>query len=87
MSNIAYRGIKDKDFDNVSFTVDVFSLSQKDFNVFLDSKFNTVDDREMLNMLWQHCIPKSLYDFIKLPENFDFRYVKVTILLKIQMQS
>ena len=37
----------------------------------MDSKFNNENDREMVLMLWQHCMPPSLHEYIKKPENFE----------------
>lgn len=36
---------------------------------FLDSKSNNETNIEM--MLWQHCMPQSLHDYVKKPDNFE----------------
>ena len=37
----------------------------------MDSKFNNKNDHEMVLMLWQHCMPQSLHEYIKKPDNFE----------------
>ena len=52
--------------------MDIFIYLIKDFNpFFLDGTFNKDSDLEMVKMLWEYSMPKSLYDYIKLPENFE----------------
>ena len=65
--------------DNFSFIVDVYSYLIRDFNpylffLFLDSKCNNEQDREMIHVLWQPCISSSLHDYIRKPENFEKLY-------------
>ena len=74
LSNISYRRIKEQDFDKYSFVVHVYSFLIKDFNLFFffwDSKFNNECDHEMVLMLWQHCMPQTLHEYIKKPDNFE----------------
>ena len=37
---------------------------------FLQRKFDDIEDRELINMLWKQCIRNELYIFIRLDENF-----------------
>ena len=37
----------------------------------MDSKFNNENDHEMVLMLWQHCMPQLLHEYIKKPDNFE----------------
>ena len=36
----------------------------------MEREFDGVEDRELINMLWEKCIPNELYAFITLLENF-----------------
>ena len=72
LSNIAYRRIKSKDSNHISFITDVYPFLVEDFNpLFLDSRFTIEKDREMVNMFWQQCIPKTLLEFISICQNFE----------------
>ena len=52
--------------------MDIFTYLIKDSNsFFLDGKFNKDFHQEMLKMIWEYSMPKSFYEFIKLPENFE----------------
>ena len=33
--------------------------------------FNHAEDREMIKMLWEECIPQGYYNYAKKPENFE----------------
>ena len=73
MSNIAYRRISKEDFDKSNFILDVFTYLALDLKpFFLHATYAEDEDREMIKMLWGQCVPKSFYDFIKLPDNFEY---------------
>ena len=77
LSNLAYRRICDKDFANIRFLIDVFSYITMDLKpFFLTSTYFDVQDREMIKMLWEECIPRGYYDFVKRPENFELLYAE-----------
>ena len=75
LSNVSYRRICDKDFSNACFLIDVFCYLTMDLKpYFLASTYFDVENREMIKMLWEECIPRGFYDFIKRPENFELLY-------------
>ena len=48
----------------------VFHFIIKYFNLFfLERKFDSIKDRELINILWEQCIPNKLYTFVTLDEN------------------
>ena len=72
--NISYRRGKKQDFTNFAFIVEIYKYQYliKDFNpLFLDVKLNKDSDREMVKMLQEYSMPKSLHEYIKLSENFE----------------
>ena len=73
LSNISYRRILKGDFFKVNFIIDVITyliLDLKPF--FLHDTFADADDREMILMLWNQCLPKSYYNYVKKPEIFEY---------------
>ena len=48
----------------------VFHFIIKYFNLFfLERKFDSIKNRELINILWEQCIPNKLYTFVTLDEN------------------
>ena len=39
---------------------------------FLHASYSQEEDRDLIKMLWESCVPKSLYEFIKMPDNFEY---------------
>ena len=39
---------------------------------FLHATFSEDEDRDMIKMLWGQCIPKTFFNFIKQPDNFEY---------------
>ena len=82
LNKISYRRDKKQDFSNYIFIVDIFTYLIKNFNpFFLGGKFNNDFDQEMVKILWEYSMPKSLYDYLsclKILKN----YVMVNILTK-----
>ena len=77
----SYRRDKKQDCSNYIFMVDIFTYLLKNFSpFFLDGKFNNDSDQEMVKILCEYSMPKSLYDFscLKILKN----YVMVNILIK-----
>ena len=38
---------------------------------FLSISYCDVEDRDMIKILWEECIPQGYYNFLKRPENFE----------------
>ena len=57
---------------NICFIIDVPSFITMDLKpFFLSSSYFDVEDRDMIKMLWEECIPQEYYNFVKRPENFE----------------
>ena len=70
LTNVSYTGIKDKDYQNRSFVIDVFSFLILYLNPFnLEGKFETVIERDYVNVLWSFLMPETLYNFICKDQN------------------
>ena len=62
-----------EDFEKNTFILDIYTCIAMDLKpFFLNVTFSADDDRQMIKMLWEQCVPKSFYDFIKQPENFEY---------------
>ena len=71
LTNISYRRISDKDFKNVNFIIDMLSyilLYVKPF--FLQLSYSDKEQRNMVKMLWEKCLPTKFYEHVKKPANF-----------------
>ena len=72
LTNISYRRISDKDFQNESFVIDMLSyilLYIKPF--FLTVTYSDKEQQDMVKMLWEKCLPSRCHEHIKLAENFE----------------
>ena len=72
LTNISYRHISDKDFQNANFVIDMLSyilLYIKTF--FLTMTYSDREQQDMVKMLLEKCLPSRFYEHIKLPENFE----------------
>ena len=75
LSNISYRRISDKDFQNANFIIDMLSyillylLHLKPF--FLTTTYSDCEQQDMVKMLWEKCLPNRFYEHVKLPKNFE----------------
>ena len=70
LTNISYSGIKNKDYHNKSFDIDIFSFLILYLNPFyLERKFETIIERDYINVLWSFLMPETLYNFICKDEN------------------
>ena len=81
LTNISYNWLKQKDYDNQSFVIDLFSYILLHFNpINLERKFFEDDDKDYINMTRVKCMPKELLDFIiqeyyfKVLYNLEFKY-------------
>ena len=65
LTNVSYNGIKDKDYQNRSFVIDIFTFLIFYLNPFyLERKFETNIERDYINVLWSFLMPETLYNFI-----------------------
>ena len=70
LTNVSYNGIKDKDYQNRSFVIDIFSFFILYLNPFyLERKFESNIERDYVNVLWSFLMPETLYNFICRDEN------------------
>ena len=71
MSNVAYRRVSDKDFANAGFIIDMLTYIVMDLKpFFLSTTYAEQENRDMIKMLWEKCLPKRFYDHVKTAENF-----------------
>ena len=71
LTNISYRRVSDNDFKNANFITDMLSyilLYVRPF--FLHLTYADKEQRNMVKMLWEKCIPPKFYDHVRKPENF-----------------
>ena len=70
LTNVSYSGIKDKDYQNRSFVIDIFSFLILYLNPFyLEKKFESNIRRDYVNVLWSFLMSETLYNFICRDEN------------------
>ena len=65
-SNISYRRISDKDFQNANFIIDILTyivMNLKPF--FLTTTYADPEHQEMVKMLWEKCLPHRFYEHVK----------------------
>ena len=71
LSNVAYRRVSDKDFVNAGFIIDMLTYIVMDLKpFFLSTTYAEQENRDMIKMLWEKCLPKRFYDHVKTAENF-----------------
>ena len=71
LTNISYRRISDKDFTNANFIINMLSyilLYVSPF--FLQLTYSDKEQRDMVKMLWEKCLPTKFYEHVKKPDNF-----------------
>ena len=72
LSNISYSRVCEGDFSNACFVADTLIYITTDLKpFFLETTYFHIQDREMVRMLWEECLPQRYYDYIKQPENFE----------------
>ena len=70
LTNVSYNRIAASDFGNNNFVIDCFTFMIIYLNPFyLERKFETVIEREFINVLWAFLMPESLYTYINLDNN------------------
>ena len=71
LSNISYTGVNSEDFADNNFTFDTITLLTKNINPFsLERKIVDGKNRDIIYMLWDESIEKTLYKHICENENF-----------------
>ena len=70
MTNISYNGIKNKDYENRTFVIDIFAYLILYFNPYnVNGKFETELERSYINVLWSLLLPQNFYIFVAKKEN------------------
>ena len=70
LTNVSYRGVKNGDFENRSFVLDIFAYLILYFNPYnLDEKFETEVEKDYVNILWSMLLPANFYNFVSQEEN------------------
>ena len=71
LTNVSYNRIKDSDYQNKSFVIDCFSFILLYLNPFyLERKFETIIERDYVNLIWSYMMPETLYNFICMEDNY-----------------
>ena len=71
LTNISYRRISGKDFTNADFLIDMLSyilLYVRPF--FLQLSYADKEQRDMVKMLWEKCLPPKFYEYVRKTDNF-----------------
>ena len=70
LTNVSYNRIATADYNNSNFVIDCFTFLIVYLNPFsLERKFESVIERDFVNVLWSYLVPESLYRFINVEEN------------------
>ena len=70
LTNISYNGIKNKDYENKTFVIDIFAYLILYFNPYsINGKFETEIERTYVNILWSQLLPQSFYTFVSKKDN------------------
>ena len=70
LTNISYNGLKQKDYENRSFVIDIFAYLILYFNPYnVNGKFETELERAYINILWSILMPQNFYIFVSKKEN------------------
>ena len=70
LTNVSYSGVKNGDFENRSFVLDIFAYLILYFNPYnLDEKFETEVEKDYVNILWPMLLPANFYNFVSREEN------------------
>ena len=83
LTNVSYKRITTADFNNNNFVIDCFTFMIVYMNPFyLERKFESVIEREFVNVLWAYLMPETLYRYINIDEN-----VKTLNKIKVKYQD
>ena len=70
LTNISYNGIKNIDYENKTFVIDIFAYLILYFNPYsINGKFETEIERAYINILWSRLLPESFYTFVSKKDN------------------
>ena len=70
LTNVSYNRITKADFRNANFVIDCFTFMIVHLNPFyLERKFESLIEREFINVLWAYLMPETLYQFINIEQN------------------
>ena len=70
LTNVSYSGVKNGDFENRSFVLDIFAYLILYFNPYnLDEKFETEVEKDYVNILWSTLLSANFYNFVSREEN------------------
>ena len=70
LTNISYNGLKQKDYENRAFVIDIFAYLILYFNPYnVNGKFETELERAYINILWSMLMPQNFYIFVSKKEN------------------
>ena len=70
LTNISYNGIKNLDYENRTFVIDIFAYLILYFNPYaISGKFETELERAYVNILWSQLLPESFYLFVSSKEH------------------
>ena len=70
LTNISYNSIKNKDYENKTFLIDIFAYLILYFNPYsINGKFETEIERSYVNILWSQLLPQSFYTFVSKKDN------------------
>ena len=70
LTNISYNSIKNKDYENKTFVIDIFAYLILYFNPYsINGKFETEIERSYINILWSQLLPESFYTFVSKKDN------------------
>ena len=83
LTNVSYNRIATSDFENANFIIDCFTFMIVYLNPFyLERKFESVIEREFVNVLWAYLMPETLYRCINTDQN-----MKILNKIKIKHQD
>ena len=70
LTNVSYNRITAADYKNKNFVIDCFTFMILYLNPFyLERKFETIVEREFVNVLWTFLMPSNLYNHITQDDN------------------
>ena len=70
LTNVSYNRISTADFKNENFVIDCYTFMIIYLNPFyLERKFESIIEREFVNVLWSYLMPNKLYFFISSDAN------------------
>ena len=71
LTNVSYRGYKQKDFTNASFIIGILSFIVQNFNpIRLERKLEIENERKYIKMMWDICQSHVFTRFIYLKDNY-----------------